>query len=281
MDTSGSAFAKPASINLHYAGNILTEKQQVNIPFISLTRKSQAYIRPRRLFTEDFALSLPDPPSFLHRRRKPVTFLFLSPTGEGGGGRKENSPLFISSFSLSRFNNIPRFHRPSINFLAYLCPTLTAHLPLHLPLLRIVRCRVASLCESLERAMIHLSLDLQPVLSSLFLSLFLSVSLFLSSEMPLPKRTCCSSLDFAESDKRPANNARRESCPTEYIDALDPRRGCEKVDGKWIEHYRRRASPRPLSFAARFSPSSVSLSLSLSLFLSFSLPFSLFLTKLD
>lgn len=26
---------------------------------------------------------------------------------------------------------------------------------------------------------------------------------------------------FAESDKRPANNARRKSCPSEYIDALD------------------------------------------------------------
>lgn len=85
------ALLKAASINLHYAKNIPTKKQQVNIPFISLMRKSQAYIRPRRLFTEDFALSpsftvLPDRPSFLHRRSEASYFL-ISSTGTVGKGK--------------------------------------------------------------------------------------------------------------------------------------------------------------------------------------------------
>lgn len=83
---------------------------------------------------------------------------------------------------------------------------------------------------------------------------------------------------FAESDKRPANNARRKSCPSEYIDALD---GAGWESGwKWIGHELFRNGSLHSWFTVRFSPPSaaypapfsVPVFLFLSLFLSLSLP---------
>lgn len=120
-------------------GNIITEKQQVNIPFISLMRKSQAYIRPRRLFTEDFALSPsftvlsprapPDPGFFSPPSSEASYFLFLSPGRKGKIHRYSLVPFLFSVLII--------FHVSSVHLSI---SALISHPLSTLQALRIVRC---------------------------------------------------------------------------------------------------------------------------------------------
>ena len=298
---------KAASINLHYAGeyyNRETASQYsfhiVNAKITGLYTTASFIHRGFRSFTlfHRPLSSRPARPRLLFSTVVGSQLLLISFTRQ----ERKNSPLFISSFSLFRFNNIPRFLRPSINFRAYLPPPLHPPSATNCTMPLAVNFWSVRASASLYRALIHFFLifSFSQKWSKCdrsfprFLFLSLSLSLSLSSEIPLPRRTCCSPrYSFrlrAQNDSRSQINVPRTMPVVNHvlpnILTHSIRGADEKVDEsgwKWIDRELFRKARFPFNPPVIHHPSAACLSLSLSLFFSLSTFRSslfLFLTRL-